>query len=475
MLMPRSSRIADRISAGLSAVLAAGLIAGCSGTGARTVAVNPVETDEVLVNPGKGFTTFYSFNGDQINQDHPLCSIVYYRWYWDTVEPEEGRIAFGMIDSILAIAHEKGQKLAFRVMCQNGHETADKTVDDRMEVPRWYRDSGAPGFYYPDKVRWMPDYDSEAFFEKHGRLIRALGGRYDGHPDLDHVDIGSIGHWGEWHTEGLNYQHMPYVENQKRMIDIYLESFRKTPLVMQVDAHEALVYAVSKGTGVRADCAGDMTEGRFFEKDGSPTNHMKIRYPRAFELEGVGESWKTAPIVFETCGNMQWWYNEGWDVDWIFNQLLEWHASVLNNKSFSVPPEWWPKVLEFQKKMGYRFVLRKLEYPSAVKAGGNLTLTMDWENKGVAPCYLAHPLAFQLRNADSGETVELNTGIDITHWLPGLHQEEVSITLPDNLEQGDYALRLALLDPYSRLPRIKFAIEGRDEDGWYSLGKISVR
>jgi hypothetical protein len=26
-----------------------------------------------------------------------------------------------------------------------------------------------------------------------------LGARYDGHPDLDHVDLGSIGWWGEWH------------------------------------------------------------------------------------------------------------------------------------------------------------------------------------------------------------------------------------------------------------------------------------
>jgi Domain of unknown function (DUF4832) len=469
-----ATRSSSRIVFGVFLALLIVALAGCNMEKPRTVAVSPVETDDVLVNPGMGYTTFYSFNGEERNAEHPLCSIVYYRWYWDAVEPEEGAIAFGMIDSILALAHAKGEKLAFRVMCQNGHEDADKTVDDKMEVPRWYKDSGAPGFYYPDGRTWMPDYDSEVFFEKHGRLIKALGQRYDGHPDVDHVDVGSIGHWGEWHTEGLNYQHMPTVENQKRIVDIYLESFSKTPLIMQIDAHDVLQYAVSKGMGVRADCAGDMTEGRFFEKDGSPTNHMRIRYPRGFGREGVSEAWKTAPIVFETCGNMQWWFDEGWDVDWIFNQLLEWHGSVLNNKSFPVPPEWWPKVLEFQKRMGYRFVLKNLEHPSFVKAGGALSLSMEWENKGVAPCYLAHPVVIQLRGRD-GETVQLDSGIDITAWLPGVHREEVSVSIPENIDDGLYDLRLAMCDPHSGLPRIKLAIEGLEEDGWYGLGKIEVK
>ena len=31
---------------------------------AQEVVVRPIESDEVLTNPGKGFTTFQSFNGD---------------------------------------------------------------------------------------------------------------------------------------------------------------------------------------------------------------------------------------------------------------------------------------------------------------------------------------------------------------------------------------------------------------------------
>ena len=468
-----SSSSLFKVVAVVSVLIPSLMFQGCSPP--KTLVVEPVEIDEVLVNPGMGFTTFYSFNHDEINANHPECSIVYFRWYWDVLEPEDGKVNFAMIDSILELCRERGQKLAFRVMCQNGHEVADKSADDRMEVPRWYKDSGASGFHYPDGKRWMPDYDSEVFFEKHGRLIRALAERYDGHPDIDHVDIGSIGHWGEWHTEGLNYQHMPLLENQFRMVDIYLESFKQTPLIMQVDAHEALKYAISKGTGVRADCVGDMTENRFFEKDGTPTNHMLIRYPRAFGLEGMSEVWKTAPIVFETCGNFQWWYDEGWDVDFIFNKILEWHMSALNNKSFPIPEAWWPKVEELQKKMGYRYVLKRLEHKDRAKAGKTLALEMLWENKGVAPCYLKHPVAFQLRNTGSGAVQSFETDIDITGWLPGEHRVSARLELPSGLASGSYDIYIAFLDPQSLKPGIKLAIGGLGQESWYRLSRVEIK
>ena len=212
------------------------LLSSCSKP--ETVVVEPVEIDDVLVNPGMGFTTFYSLNNDKINANHPEGSIAYYRWYWEVLEPEEGRVNFAMIDSILAICREKGQKLAFRVMCQNGHEMADKSVTEKWEVPDWFRNSGVAGCTYENGRGWQPDYDSSFFLEKHGNLLRALGARYDGHPDLDHVDIGSVGRWGEWHTSRTGCP-MPTEENMARIVDLYVDNFSKTPLVMNIDGGPA--------------------------------------------------------------------------------------------------------------------------------------------------------------------------------------------------------------------------------------------
>ena len=443
------------------------LLSSCSKLG--KVVVEPAEIDDVLVNPGMGFTTFYSFNGDEINANHPECSIAYYRWYWDVLEPEEGEVNFAMIDSILALCRQKGEKLAFRVMCQNGHEMADKSVTVKDEVPEWFRHSGAGGCTYQNGRGWQPDYDDPIFLDKHGNLIRTLATRYDGHPDLDHVDIGSVGRWGEWHTSSTGCP-MPSEENMMKVVDFYVDNFTKTPLVMNIDGGPALEYAVSKGTGWRADCLGDM---RSVDSDRN-WDHMHVAYPQAIEEYDLGETWKHAPVALETCWNMLHWEEQGWDVDYILEKALEWHMSVLNNKSFPVPEAWWPRVEDLQKKMGYRFVLKRLEHPHRAAPGKTLALAMTWENKGVAPCYLKHPVAVKLRNAQSGESITLDTAIDITGWLPGTHQADESLALPPDMPQGEYKILLAFLDPYSQKPRIKLAIEGRLADGWYMLSRVKI-
>ena len=443
------------------------LLSSCSKP--EMVVIEPVEFDDVLVNPGMGFTTFYSFNHDEINTDHPECSIAYFRWYWDVLEPEEGRINSAMIDSILAICRERDQKLAFRVMCQNGHEMADKSVAERWEVPEWFKNSGAGGCTYENGRSWQPDYDDPIFLEKHGNLIRALAARYDGHPDLDHVDIGSVGRWGEWHTSRTGCP-MPSEENMKRIVDLYLDNFRKTPLVMNIDGGPALEYAVSRGTGWRADCLGDMRS----VTDDTNWDHMHIAYPQAIEEYNLGEVWKNAPVALETCWNMLHWEEKGWDVEYIFEKALEWRVSVLNNKSFPIPEQWWPKVERLQKKMGYRFVLKLLEHSERSASGKTLILEMTWENKGVAPCYLKHPVAVELRKEQSGESFAFTTDIDITGWLPGTHQVSAYLKLPPDMPSGEYEILLAFLDPHSLKPRIKLAIEGQGEDGWYRVSRVKI-
>src|ERR1039458_1788355 len=70
--------------------------------------VRPKEIDDVLVNPGIGFTTFQRFNGDELNRgtgwtegypigyqefkaslenkNYPMTTIAYFRVYWKFIE-----------------------------------------------------------------------------------------------------------------------------------------------------------------------------------------------------------------------------------------------------------------------------------------------------------------------------------------------------------------------------------------------------
>ena len=181
----------------------------------------------------------------------------------------------------------------------------------------------------------------------------------------------------------------------------------------------------------------------------------------------------TAPVALEACGVMQTWKDHGWDLDYIIDQSLKWHISSFNNKSSAVPAEWQSKVDRWLKRMGYRFVLRSFSYPAVVSPQGKFPLLSWWENKGVAPIYRSYILALRLRN--SVKDVVLPTAADIRKWLPGDSVYEDSGFVPADLPIGDYEVSVAILDPLSRIPKVKLAIEGRQPDGWYVLGQIHVQ
>jgi hypothetical protein len=127
---------------------------------------------------------------------------------------------------------------------------------------------------------------------------------------------------------------------------------------------------------------------------------------------------------------------------------------------------------EWLKKMGYRFVLRKFTHLDKVRPMGRIAFTSWWENKGVAPCYRDFPFAIRLKNAKRTEIFE--TDADIRDWLPGDIVFDGAVFVPVDMPEGEYEFAVAILDPRTRKPNIKLAIEGRAADGWYPMGKITV-
>ena len=86
----------------------------------NTITYRPRETTDLLVNPGMGWTTFHSYNGDDKNRGYPPSSIAYFRLYWDQLEPEEGQYRWDIIDDIMANARRHRQDVALRVSAMNG-------------------------------------------------------------------------------------------------------------------------------------------------------------------------------------------------------------------------------------------------------------------------------------------------------------------------------------------------------------------
>jgi hypothetical protein len=64
--------------------------------------------------------------------------------------------------------------------------------------------------------------------------------------------------------------------------------------------------------------------------------------------------------------------------------------------------------------------------------------------------------------------------IDVMKWLPGIHDVTLALAIPADLDPGRYRLAVALLDPFTREPAVRLAIEGRDAQGWYNLSELEV-
>ena len=428
-----------------------------------TVTVTPREIKDVLYNPGMGLADFhFGFEHPPSMDQHPRQTVAYFRWSWADLEPEEGRYAFDFVDRIIALAKARGETLAFRIM-----------TEYKAGSPEWLFQKGVDSLKVGGGV--FPDYNNPTFLLYHEKLIAALGERYAGSPDIDHVDIGSVGCWGEWNmaccqgVEAQCRQYLPVEANQIKVTDWYLKYLSGTPLVMLHGG--PLKYAVSRGAGWRGDCFGDY--GYF-----SPTwNHMEHAYTPVLEDPVIESAWKHAPVQFEVCGVMQDWYEKGFDIDRILNKGLEWHVSVLNAKSSPIPTEWRPRIDEFLTKIGYRFVLRQMTHATEVRPGRELSLRSQWENLGVAPIYHDWPLAYRLRSArDHIIIAQWVSTAHLGRWLPGVqHEVEDAMTLPEDISDGSYVLDVAILDQEGHAPFVDLAIEGKSQDGWYPISTVMIR
>ncbi|MBW7998334.1 MAG: DUF4832 domain-containing protein [Candidatus Glassbacteria bacterium] len=451
-----------------------------------TTLVRPVEIDSVLVNPGIGFMTFQRFNGDTLNAgsgwteaeaivyqdfdgdltnpDYPAASTAYFRVYWKFLEPEEDKYNWDIIDKALKTAAERGQTLLLRI--------APYGSGPERDVPGWVRELFGKEEKPEEKkyYRWRVDADDPRYIEHFTDMVHDLGDRYDGHPDLELVDMSLVGYWGEGAGSAVLQD-----KTRKRLVDAYLDAFKKTHKVMLLTDEKTNKYGREKGNvGWRVDCIGDLG---FWAKDPGGWTHMWDYYPQGIIDFGMADAWKTAPVTLEICGTLlNWRDKQGYNLEqvrYIFDQSLKWHISSFNAKSSAVPPEWWPEVNRWLNKMGYRFVLRRISYPDKVRPHGKLGFRTWWENKGVAPIYREYTLA--LRMVGKNRTEEFYFDEDMRGWLPGDIIWNDAAFLPVDMPEGDYELQIGILDKRTRKPAVQIAIEGRRSDGWYPLGKIAVK
>lgn len=445
--------------------------------------IRPPYEDGYLNNPHKGTTSFQRLAGDELYpglrwddskapmsfdpsprkiktiKNYPPTPIAYIRWKWADLEPRKGEIRFDVVEAALAAAKARGQTLQLRFQPFTGDDT-----------PKWYWKTGAKVDEAYKKWRGisLPDHNDPLYIKHWGEFIKEMGKRFDGRPILETVDLAYGGEWGEM---GGNAS----PETARKLVEIYYEAFPTTTLILMAGSPGA-EYAskhTSRSVGWRVDCFGDFSKGGWRKRDTTENgwNHMYVAYPSLYELDGLKDKWKTAPVILETCGTVSSWYNEGYDIDKILSVALRLHASVFMPKSVKVPDVWMDKIMEFNKKIGYRFYIYNMTVPKKAAPGKEIKIMTTIDNEGVAPIYHKYDFALKLTQDDK-EYVYLSDQ-DIRNWMPLYSFFTDTLKVPASFTKGKATLSCALLDSNGR-PAVKFAIKDIDKDGWHPLATITI-
>ncbi|MBI3828508.1 MAG: DUF4832 domain-containing protein [Planctomycetes bacterium] len=443
--------------------------------------VRPTPSDAYLGNPHKGCCTFQHFNGDEFfpgttwSESGPVefpapiekpirtgylpSTVSYCRWFWRLMEPEQGKRDFTVIDKALETCAQRGQTLAVRLMAFGSAR--------QPQVPDWYQRK------YPmenKKIKSaeqpVPIHDAPAYLEHWGGFVREFARRYDGNPLLESIDVTYIGPWGEGAGTCSAAQ-------CKRFAELWRKAFKVTPRLCMIGGDQ-MQAGLSTGAGWRMDCYGDL------KAPGSPEvrrdlswNHHFEGYPREISACGATDAWKTAPVHFETCWVPMYWYQHGFDLDFILQQGLKFHGTYFMPKYTRLPDEWLPKLAAFCRTLGYRFVYRGMVVESPIKPRAAFRFQTWIENMGVAPLYRKYDFALRFRQGDREEIVTLKSQ-DPRKWLPGDVWIDEQVKLPAGFKRGWVHFAAGLVDPKTKQAKVRFAVKEQFSDGWVDLNGIEV-
>lgn len=411
------------------------------------------ESQAAFGNPLMGYAPSAWYN--EVSED---ISLLYMDITWAELEPEEGVYNWASIDEENQISRwrKEGKHLVFRFVCDIPGEEA------HMDIPEWlYEKSGKAGKWYDGEYGkgFAPDYNNPTIISCHEQAVKALGEHFGQDGLISYVELGSLGHWGEWHvnySEGI--QRIPREAVREKYILPWTEAFPDARILMRRPFASAEKY----GFGLYNDMTGqpEATQSWFdWINNGGKydqTGEKNVIVP-------MKDFWKTAPSGGEFTSSLSMEEMLDTNLSGTVEMIREAHTTFLGPK---IPDEnYVDGYKEVLKNMGYRLWVSMAELKNTAK-GSRLKLT--WENSGAAPMYKEWPVYVYIED-ESGKLVEKSRiSIKISSLLPG--EKEVTLTaleterLNSLLEKG-YRLSVGIEDPMTEFPCVRFAMEALYQEG----------
>ncbi|WP_284641338.1 DUF4832 domain-containing protein [Paenibacillus silviterrae] len=425
----------------------------------------PSETDQVLTNPYMGF----SIDATNVKSEQPV-RMVHANLSWRELEPEKGFFQFDSIEKKFNFSFWKSKdvKIVLRVVLDYPSSRS------HMDIPDWlYSEMGEKGHWYDNDYGkgFSPDYANPVLIENHERLMKELGQRYNKSPQIAFIQLGSIGHWGEWHTWDDEAIYIPFPKHEitDQYALHYVKYFPDKKLLMRRPHQVALDHQMGLFNDAFGKTVSTLSGFMKWYTEGYTSWLTKETEP------AMPDFWTKAPSGGEFSHPTKYFEDE--QIEETIRQARLTHVTWMGPSSPFQAKKDGPlqaNIDRFLKTVGYRFVITRETHEKQVSAGGVLNVQLSVTNRGVAPFYYKWPVELSLSDDKGNIVYQKAAAADIREWLPGEHQFLEALRLPDDLPAGKYRVNVAILDPERGIPGIEFANDGRRADGRYALGQVSV-
>ena len=387
---------------------------------------------------------------------HQPYSLAYCDASWKQLEPTEGNYDFADWEAAKWDSpNAAGRHVVLRVWADYPNAPSG--------MPDWLLAKGIKMTAYNDPgigKGLTPDYNNPQLVEAMVGLIAAMGKRYDHDPRVAFIELGLLGHWGEWHT----YPHPELFASdatQQRIIEAYHAAFPDKVL----EARTANGYAGTQAwIGYHDDLFPQDTDG-----------NENWKFLPVIRQSGRTENWQVAAIGGEMDpGNAKTWLGPSFDN---LQQTIRashdtWNGPYCPAQDDNSSPEFISRSQEAVREMGYQYTLKSLTYQPEIKQGQALQLSLSGENQGVAPFY--YPWTVEVALIDMAHHVAqiVPVSADIRTWQPG--NFHLTATSGLHVKPGRYGIGLGIVDPYTGKPAIAFANALPTFQGWTIVSHVTV-
>lgn len=196
----------------------------------------------------------------------PFVDVLYIRCDWRDVQSAAGRLNLSPVwEATLDAAKRHNLGVGFRVQLSSPNiEPAKLSLPDflREKIPI-VNIGGKSKAHHTSFDFYEPRYDHPEFQKAFAELNDLLAERFDGHPQLEFMDLMIYGFWGEGHTNDLPSPFPDYPTAERTLVhmtQLQIDAWKRTPLavntqpdISRVGNRQIQDLAVRSGCWLRSD------------------------------------------------------------------------------------------------------------------------------------------------------------------------------------------------------------------------------